>query len=361
MSEFLLKQEFKNWLTETDKVSEGSAKSYLSYVSGADKLITISKKTSSEKFHLFTILQAEYNKQNTEAIEETILFVIDELSIENVEEVFNRPKKTLQNYKSGLYSYLEFLIEQSFSIKKINDTDEIEATTNKVEDIKVFKNTGKSLSENKIVKIHSKSDLIKNFSLRIKTQDRFYENIFFPIRFITRVFSLKKERSVFTNWINNLLNSITIFLEENETTFREITSLTIENDKVYVTQKGIKKLAYTKLSDNVTLVPFSLKALNKISIDHDRSLFDVMNTNLTSLPTIILITNELKKHIPGKISYQKLSKISHSNKLNDFIETIDTQDLMQELMLIASETSLQLMDSSQNTSKGKNNSLRKQS
>lgn len=353
MSEFLLKQEFKYWLIEASKVSEGTAKSYLSYVSGADKLITISKKTSTEKLPLFTILQAEYNKQNTEAIEEIILFVIGELSIQNVEEVFSRPKKTLQNYKSGLYSYMEFLIEHSFSIKNNNDTDEIEITENKADDLQISSNTSELISENKLAQVYSKKDLEKNFSLRIKTQDRFYENIFFPIRFINRVFSLNNERGLFNNWLNKLLNTITIYLKDNETTFQKITSIILENDKVYIIQNGEKKLAYTKLSDNITLLPFNLKGLNKISIDHDRSLFDVMNTNLSSLPTIIRITNELKKHIPGKITYQRLSKVSHSDKLNDFIKTINTQELIEELILIASETRLQLMDSSQNTSKGK--------
>lgn len=94
-------------------------------------------------------------------------------------------------------------------------------------------------------------------------------------------------------------------------------------------------------------------ALKKIAIDHDRSLFDVMTNNVNNLPTILQITNELKKHIHGKVTYEKLSKASHSHKLNEFIQTINTPDLLNELELISSETNLQLMDSSQNTSKGK--------
>jgi hypothetical protein len=348
-SEFLLKDEFKKWLIETEKTSEASAKSYLSYVSGADKLISISGKGSNEKFNLFAILQSKFKKQDTKAIEETIFFVIDELSIKNAEDVFGRPKKTLQNYKSGLYSYLEFLLEQSFPV----GGDEIEIVQGEIGDLHIFTDAGKSSSENNVVKVHSKHDLIKNFSLRIKTQDRFYEDIFFPIRFITRVFSMNNERNVFKNWLNHLLNSIAIFLEVSNTTFAEITSLTISNNRVYIAYQGIEKTVYTKLSDNKTLVPFEIKTLNKIAIDHDRSLFDVMNANLNHLPTILQITNELKKHIQGKVNYQKLSKASHSDKLDEFIKTINTQNLLKELELIASETNLQLMDSSQNTSKGK--------
>lgn len=350
--EFLLKDEFKKWLIETEKTSEGSAKSYLSYVSGADKLISVSEKNSTEMCNLFAILQAGFKKQDSKIIEETIFFVIDELSRKNAEEVFGRPKKTLQNYKSGLYSYLDFLLEQSFPVGN-GMGDELEIMESEIEDLHIFTDTGKSSSENNVVKVHSKNDLIKNFSLRIKTQDRFYEDIFFPIRFITRVFSMNNERNVFKNWLNHLLNSIAIFLEVSNTTFAEITSLTIANNRVYIAYQGIEKTVYTKLSDNKTLVPFDIKTLNKISIDHDRSLFDVMNANLNHLPIILQITNELKKHILGKVTYQKLSKVSHSDNLDEFIKTINVQNLLKELELIASETNLQLMDSSQNTSKGK--------
>lgn len=351
-SEFLFKHEFKNWLTETAKISEGSAKSYLSYVSGADKLISVSEKDSSEKFDLFTLLEHEFRKQDFKTIEKTLLFVIDELSRKNADVVFSRAKKTLQNYKSGLYSYLDFLIQQPFSIDNSNE-EEIKTIEFQIKDLQVYTDTGKSLVKNKADKEYSKIDLKKNFSFRIKTQDRFYENIFFPIRFINRVFSKKNERGVFENWLNDLLNSITIFLDETKTSFQEITALTISNNKVYITHNGIEKLTYTKLSDNKSLVPFDVLTLRNIAIDHDRSLFDVMNANLTSLPTILQITNELKKHIYGKITYSKLCNASHSDKLDNYIETINTQNLLKELKLIASETNLQLMDGSQNTSKGK--------
>lgn len=351
-NKFLLKEEFKNWLIDTNKTSEGSAKSYLSYVSGADKLISISD-DNCKKLNLFTIIQSAFEKQDTVVVEESLLFVIDQLSRKDAEEVFHRPKKTLQNYRSGLFSYLEFLTEQTFPTEKSKATL-VEIKEIQFEGLHIFTDTGESLSNDNVAKEYSKKDLEKNFSLRIKTQDRFYENIFFPIRFVTRVFSIQKERSIFKNWINTLLDSIDIFLEENDTTaFAEISSLSIVNDKVYITHKGNEKLAFTKLSDNKTLIPFNVKTLNKIAIDHDRSLFDVMNINLSSLPTFLLITNELKKHIEGKVTYSKLSKASHSKNLDEFIKTINTQSLLKELELIASETKLQLMDSSQNTSKGK--------
>lgn len=173
--QFLLKDEFKSWLIESSITSKTSAKSYLSYVSGANKVILVSKKDSNEKSNLFTILQVEFEKQNIKAIEETILFVIEELSRKNADGIFGKAKKTLQNYRSGLYRYLEFLIEQPFFVENV---EEDEITT--IETQQIYTDIGRRLSENNTDIVFSKNDLRKNFSLRIKTQDRFYENIFFP-------------------------------------------------------------------------------------------------------------------------------------------------------------------------------------
>ncbi|APG65132.1 hypothetical protein LPB136_07110 [Tenacibaculum todarodis] len=352
-NEFLLKNEYKNWLIENTQITEGSAISYLSYVSGVNKLISFSKEKKEEQLNLFTTLNTEFEKKNYKAINEILSFVIDELSIKNVEVIFGRPKKTLQNYKSALYRYLEFLIEYL-----PDSEDDIESgvktSEEQVENMQIFTTKGKVLSSGIVDRVYLKKDLVKTFLSRIKTQDRTYENIFFPIRFITRIFRLKKEHKAFNKWLNDLLCSINIFVKDSEISFKDVTKLCIINNEVYITYNGVSKLAYTKLSDNKTIEPFDVPALRKIAIDHDRSLFNVMNDNLKNLPTILLITNELKENIHGKITYQKLSKLSHSNKLDEFIKkNIKTDSLLKELKLIASETKLQLMDNSQNVSKGK--------
>lgn len=255
---FLLKDEFKNWLIETAKITEASARSYLSYVSGADKLISITTKDSTERKNLFTILQAAFDQHNIERVKATILYVIDELSRKNADKVFGRPRKTLHNYRSGLYSYLEFLTEQPVPYEDISEEEfetpvpfedisdeEFETPVSEI-DIQVVTDTGESLTAISDDKVYLKNDLVKNFSLRIKTQDRFYGNIFFPIRFITRLYSKRNERNVFNDWLNHLLNSIIIFIEGDKTTFADISALTIANNKVYITLNGTERIAYTK-------------------------------------------------------------------------------------------------------------------
>ena len=55
-----------------------------------------------------------------------------------------------------------------------------------------------------------------------------------------------------------------------------------------------------------------------------------------------------------KVSYKKLTEVSRLKELDSFVKSIDTNELLKELELISSETNLQLMDRSYNTSKGKN-------
>jgi hypothetical protein len=351
-TEFLLKQEFKTWLIESQKKSKGTATSYISYVTGVNKLFIISRKSSDKKLSFFKCL-LELDNQHIECVEKVVMDLITELTIDNTDDVFNKPKKTIRNYITGLNRYLEFLIEQPFSVIENRTNRGVELIKNQIEEFEYSNANNVDLDEN-IIRLYSRMDLIRIFSLRIKTQYRIYENVFYPIRFINRVFSVTNNRPVFKGWLTDLLNSITICLgEDNETTFFEISSLTIRNGKTYISHKKTEKLAFTKLSDNKKTVPFNVKTLSKISIDHERSLFDIMNANITRLPIINQITEELKKHISGKISYQKLSKASHSDKLNGFLETINTENLLKELKLISSETRLQLMESSYNISKGK--------
>ncbi|MGL4908543.1 MAG: hypothetical protein ACRC3G_04350 [Bacteroidales bacterium] len=350
--EILLKAEFNKWLIDIAGISEESAKSYLSYVAGANKTVILTDGGKDKT--LFEIIQTEYDKQKFNNIEEAILLVVEELSRKNAASIFDRPESTLHKYRSGLYRYLEFLLEQSISIDQ-NQTEESEEVDSAEEPTISIRTT---LTEDAEGKEFSKDELVKNFSLRIKTQDRCYQEIFFPIRFINRVFSKKNERKEFNSWLKNLLDSIVIFTEGgNKLKFKEIDALMIVNENVYITTGGTQKgehLAYTKLSDNKTLEPFKVKMLRQVSIDHEISLSDIMRANQSRLSIISEITSTLKKHIRGSVTYSKLSKASHSDKLNDFIQTVNTQNLLEELKIISDATCLQLMDSSQNTKKGKN-------
>lgn len=344
MKSFLLQDEFKNWLIGTERTSESSAKSYLSYITSVNKLIVFNH--NEKRFSFFEILNLEFKNKNHNILSQYITAAIDALSRKDADKILGRAKKSLQNYKSALFSYLDFFAEQFAS-----DSDDIK---NQISDSIEVDTPSKELSQKKIIQEYPKKDLLKVFSSRIKTQDRCYADIFFPIRFVTRVFREQNKQDIFRDWLGNLLNSIIVFTEKGTTSLSQISSLIIENEAVYIiTKDNTKEMVYTKLSDNTTLIPLKTNTLAQIAIDHDPPLYNIMISNKNQLPIIYLISQKLREYIKDKIDYKNLSEASRIEELSEFIQTISIQDLLSELKLITSETNLQLMDRSQNTSKGK--------
>lgn len=345
LSEFLLKDEFEYWLVLTAKISQSSAKSYLSYISSVNKII----KFKNERDSLFFVMRRKYKENDITGIETLISLVIEQLSNKKGDVLFNRSLKTLQNYKSALFQYLEFLIEITID----EDKTDIKQDEIIIKDFSRLQGMLNLVLGNVKEQHYSKADLISTFSSRIKTQDRTYADIFFPTRFISRIFRVHKKQDILKKWLTKLIDSIVIHIENEEVKFAKITALSIINNCVYISYQGKEYLAYTKLADNKTLELFDVKNLSNISIDHIVPLHDVMNVNIAELQTIVKITNELKKYISVNVTYNKLVKTSSLGELNDFIKTIDTDKLLKEIELISSKTNLQLMDRSFNTSKGK--------
>ncbi|MDY3530272.1 hypothetical protein PG593_10855 [Riemerella anatipestifer] len=364
-NEFYQKEEFYQWLIESLGISEPSAKSYLSYVSGANKTIEIG---NNSPYRLFDILNN--NTSNSKISKNAIDFVIQQLSRKDAEMRFGRPLKTLRNYKSGLYAYLEFLIEndsiesEEEQILEEEQTDLLDAITYLTHEF----SEPQSASE-EIIYEYSKKDIFANFKSRINSQDRTYDNIYYPIRFIVSYFSIIGNRKAFEKWNEQLIGSIHLFVENKKIKLSEIEKMIFNNSaNVFVSIKGKTFQVFTKLADNVTLAPLKTSSIKQIAIDHETPLYDIMNKNISNLKYFNLITNEIKTQIQKnenefkklKLSkYKQLSRVSSQkfikeNYSENFIKSINPNDLLKELDLIASKTNLQLMDSKQNTSKGKN-------
>lgn len=199
---------------------------------------------------------------------------------------------------------------------------------------------------------YSKNDLYKIFSFRLITQDRFYDSIFYPISFIKRFLYLKGEKQFLDNWVERLLDSVNVHLEDGMIPLNTISELEISNRNIYVKTKGISEMAFTKLSDNKTLVPFDIQLLRKVALDHEKPLLHIMSENMEALLTFQAITKELKKHLRGTINRKKLMKSNNEVLNSNFFDVLNLDNLKMEMELIASKTSLQLMDSGHNLSKG---------
>ncbi len=338
-----LEKKFKIWLIEEYGISEDSSKSYLTYLRGLNKIIKISQNKNKSSF--FLLLEQCISLKDVSKMEHAFFLVIEELSKENADILLKRAKKTLQNYKSALFSYLEFFKENLES----NDNLDIK-NENKIEIL----NEDEVIISQIMTKItYSKKDLISIFKNRVKTWDRVYENIFFPIQFVSRIYREQKDTKEYNKWIEKLIDSIIIYTKDSKIIFKEIIGLSIIDNRMYIELKDSTKLAYTKMSDNHTLEPFIISKIKNATIDHSVSLFDIMNDNIDSFPIITAITKQLKKHIEGGVTRDKLVKVSKLNKLSSFINTINLKLLLDELMIISSKTDLQLMKDSNNTSKGR--------
>lgn len=358
---FLLREEFKNWLLKVVGLPLPTVNSYLSYVAGADKTFGISHEGSEEETNLFEVLSKLVKNGDYFGMDSAIIAVINELQQEKIEEKLRTPLNTIRNWKSGLFQYREFLYShietQNDSTENTetieNEIDKNELSTPNYESFNLIEDDSDVFIALGVKGDHlnytfTSEDLYKIFTFRIITQDRFYKDIFYPISFIKRFLYKKGEKLYLDNWVRRLLDNVQINLEDEQIMLREIASLEIINQKVYVTHKGISKIALTKLSNNETLLPFEVKALRSIAIDHDKPLYNIMLENSNHLPTFIEITSELKKYLRGTINPSKLKKANNKVLNSEYINFLNIENLKKELDFLLSKTSLQLMDSKQN-------------
>ncbi|MCX6230840.1 MAG: hypothetical protein NTZ33_04795 [Bacteroidetes bacterium] len=369
-NKFFLRTEFIDWLVNEAKLPLPSANSYCSYVAGADKYTKIYLNESNEGLNLFHLLEFSVTTGDTQDMLNIINTMINFLSLDNINDILDSPLSSINKWKSGLYQYEEFLLFYIDSnIDTVNDNN---SSNNAIYSVSPFNNYMvnsievliskidkadkipiiKTYKINALKKVYSKQDLYKNFTLRMITQDRHYDNIFYPIGFIKRYFYYTGGKVFFDKWLDSILDEIMIYHEEGEIKLSQISKLEIDKNIVSAHFNNAFKSLLTKESDNKTLTPLTVYELSEIALDHEMPLFNIMNENIDRFVTIKKITNELKKYISGKISSKKLRATYNIALKSSFINEISLNDIKEELLLISSLTKLQLMESSKNSSKG---------
>lgn len=309
-------QAFIDWLINNDYVSRDSATSYDSYVRNACQLANLS-----------------VEKINTvEDVED----VVNYLSQPHVVLETNKSPKTVTNYKSGLRLYGEFLIDTKTSAAFENTPFETDATS-----LLAIGNT-----------IYDKEELYQNFIFRLNTQDRFYEEIYFPISLIKQLFYKNEERNFYDAFLKQLLDATQFHCSERTFTLKDVSELNIENGKVTVVVSGVKHIVFTPTPTG-DLEPFNVANLKSVSLDHLHSQYVIMHNLKTSLPMFNQLTTVLKQANPTITNRTSLSAYKKIYGIDALRSAVDLQALKKELLLIAAKTQLQLMDRSMNTSKGK--------
>jgi hypothetical protein len=342
---FYLYAEFTEWLIEATSVSVESAKSYGVYLQSAfQKLKAIGEESGKQQDLYFEQIKAAVISGDEILIKDTILTFFQYLCKNGIEEELNYSKKYIQNWRSSLIKYGEFLVEWG------SENSQEEAQNNEEENVAL-------VLDNEIVVGDSvsfdKNNLYKVFTLRLISQDRFYNDVYFPISLIKKIFSKRKQKKAFDICINKMLDHTKIFYGERYYMLKEISKIDFRNGNVYVTHKNKEYPVYTKMADNKTLVPIATQKLKHMALDHEKPMFTIISEKISELIIFKELTKEIKKHTKaGKIDRKILAKISKKLFENGFTEQIELAGLEKELNHICSDISLQLMDTKQNASKG---------
>lgn len=358
-NQFLLRNEFMDWLVKIGKFPVPSAKSYCSYMAAIDKTIVLINEDTSQESSLFPELEPRIKNGHSPAVASIIRNLLDHMSSDKIEVQLNKPissirkwKSALNQYQDFLYDYMETNIETGTSeeVETIKDSWDVSDQDEVVQHILTFV---KNVSEDSSVKfVHEKGDIYANFRFRLITQDRFYDPIFYPIGFIKRLFYLKGDKEFMDSWLNALLDTVAIHTEDGTVKLKTVHKLEIANGAVSLHTNGSSKIAFTKKSDNVTIEPFSVFGLNNVVLDHEKPLVRIMQENSDKLPTFREITVQLKKHTGRKITNKKVKKAANLVLKSEYVDLINLENLKAEMALISSLTHLQLMDGRENKRKG---------
>lgn len=342
---FFLHKEFTDWLVQATAVSTESAKSYGVYLQSAfQKLNAISKNSGSHEHLYFEQIKAAVQVGDEDLISAAILTFFQYLCTNGIEDELQYSKKYIQNWRSALMQYGEFLIEWNSE----NSAEGIQE--------KIVENIALAFEKESAIGdtiTFDKNNLYKVFTLRLLSQDRFYSDVYFPISLIKKIFYKRKQKKAFDDCMNKMLDHTKIYYEDGFYLLKDISQLELRNEKVYVTSKNKECTVYTKMADNKTVVPIATKELRYMVLDHEKPMLTIMTEKLSDLTVFGEITTEIKKYSKvGKINRKVLSKISKDLFSNGFTDQIELDALEIEFKHICTDVNLQLMDTKQNASKG---------
>lgn len=156
--------EFRNWLIDEMYIGKDSANSYISYINGVNMSLKENEKTLYEKI-TYSIDNKEY-KLLIDALNETdtTLHQVD------IEIKFNKSKKTINNWITGINRYKEFIEKFSedlyldLKLKNIEKNKELSPTEKQV---LVKTRLGQSHYKNKLISLWGKCPISKCQNLNI--------------------------------------------------------------------------------------------------------------------------------------------------------------------------------------------------
>ena len=319
---------FRDFLLDADepRTSEESAKSYVSYLRGANRRFFPSNDKNADYFAYVADLPNETRIQLMGEL-------ISELQAERRNPASLHNKKTLGNYCSALRALEDFY--QSPDLPQIPLLEVSPAP-----------------KESSIHIDYSMKDVRKSFRSRLKTQDRFYAFGSFPCRLLGRVFGRDKD---YFSLFENLIDKTKILLGSGSSCrLQSVHGISIENGYAYALVGKDKKLIYTEAFKNGHsdgFKPMEAFALSSLSLDHDWPLSQALEERLNQMPTLKRLGEDIiryrnNKKFPNAAAF---TKDYYANAYGAL--AIDKNELLGELKDFFSHLSLTLMSFRDNSSK----------
>lgn len=361
--------DFFRWLTTTDEKGIGSAQSYISRLKRMNSVISkaISAKLPAFKSDILSLIPKLMKEQKGGDVIK-LLEGIDEKLTQQIHsnDTHLMPILGLRNIVSALRSYTKFLIEEY-----IDDVSgDEEPLTEEIAEVSQIGN-GDNIEK------YDYLSLENNFCFRLITQDRMSNDkeVFFPIGMIKRLFCLSAKKSIdgivckseykwFNRWIDNCIAEIKVMTDKGTFIMAELSEydtfiIDATTKEVTVTLNDGETARMLTLTEDENASPCFMEVdrLSNIHIDHSPLISKVLSDNITQLPTMVRLTEIMRKaaeaaHLPFTTS--NFSAITNEVLKNeaDVVEMLkELPSLKNELEFIRSKSTLCLMEAKYNLRK----------
>lgn len=312
------------------------------------------------------------------------LLAIDKYEKKDVKEIIGEiidgiEKKSLKGYpwnKNGLKSYRTYLGSFLRFVKQINTNTKdaiLKECYNNKQDLSLSPLDKKILSQN-VEKIYGQVKLIGAFKSRLNRQERISgDKIWLPLDLIRRVFKARRKVDNYWEWIDGLAKSVYIHYADNN---NHVCKVCIGEEKVSLVLSMNQQCSYSVLlvkneegkknkyqvltptgrgNEKEYLSVNNANDLREIAIDHvkpiDKSLRD-LQPELRMLKIISDKFKELKKD--GKANDIK----AKDDAAEEIKNSINLEQLQQELIWIKDDSPLRIMASKYNSQKSNGNTFR---
>lgn len=330
---------YRDYLLSINELGADSKGSYYSYLKNAmEQFLNPYVKNKFAYMGGFESLLLGLSK----ARQEKLLIVIDDMLSASLKgKKIAGPNKTLSNYRSGFRKLLELYYSDGLPSK--------ETVTGKSPVGKKIDQSYKKLS----TKLIAKKDLDRIYLSRLKTQDRRYAKLCFPIRLIWSICRQHGKENELKDIMCETLDQMTYYLENGKTIIHK-NVVSLDFSKPCILVNGKKKLLTPTSSQ--TFIEFK-GTMRDVSIDHVVALENLLNTDAArnAYPKLTELSDRLVAYLKSR-GLKGISAKSSSAFFHLYGAQYDqafTGELLKEMGQLFALMDFQAMSRRENSSKNK--------